>query len=69
VEWERIVPSYEAKLLDHLAILHPEIDAKLNDENGKNSNGRINTGPGLLCLVIPTNEELMIARETHRLVS
>ena len=57
------------KVVGHLAILHPEIDAKLNDQNGKNSNGRITTGSGLLCLVIPTNEELMIARETDRLVS
>ena len=36
---------------------------------GKNSDGRITPGSGLLCLVIPTNEELMIARETDRLVS
>src|SRR6516165_10764460 len=58
-----------SKVVDHLAILHPEIDPKLNDENGKNSNGRITTGSGLLCLAIPTNEELMVARETDRLVS
>jgi acetate kinase len=58
-----------SKVLGLLAILHPEIDAKLNDQNGKNSNGRITTtDSGLLCLVIPTNEELMIARETDRLV-
>jgi acetate kinase len=57
-----------SKVLSHLTILHPEIDPKLNDQNGKNSNGRITTGSGLLCLVIPTNEELMIARETDRLV-
>jgi acetate kinase len=36
---------------------------------GKNSDVRITPGSGLLCLVIPTNEELMIARETDRLVS
>jgi acetate kinase len=58
-----------AKVLSHLAILHPEIDPKLNDQNGKHSNGRITSGSGLLCLVIPTNEELMIARETDRLIS
>ncbi|HEY1476142.1 MAG TPA: acetate kinase [Chthoniobacterales bacterium] len=55
------------KVLGHLAILHPEIDPKLNEQNGKQSNGRISSGSGLLCLVIPTNEELMIARETDRL--
>jgi acetate kinase len=57
------------KVLSHLAILHPEIDPKLNEQHGKQSNGRISSGSGLLCLVIPTNEELMIARETDRLVS
>jgi acetate kinase len=55
------------KVLSHLAILHPEIDPKLNEQNGKQSNGRISSGSGLLCSVIPTNEELMIARETDRL--
>jgi acetate kinase len=58
-----------AKVLSHLAILHPEIDPKLNEQHGKQSNGRISSGSGLLCLVIPTNEELMIARETDRLIS
>jgi acetate kinase len=57
------------KVLSHLAILHPEIDPKLNEQHGKQSNGRISSGSGLLCLVIPTNEELMIARETNRLTS
>jgi len=57
------------KVLSHLAILHPEIDPKLNEQHGKQSNGRISSGSGLLCLVIPTNEELMIARETDRLTS
>ena len=55
------------KVLSHLAILHPEIDPKLNEQHGKQSNGRISSDSGLLCLVIPTNEELMIARETDRL--
>ena len=57
------------KVLSHLAILHAEFDPKLNEQNGKQSNGRISSGSGLLCLVIPTNEELMIARETDRLTS
>ena len=56
------------KVLSHLGILHPEIDPKLNEQNGKQSNGRITSGSGLLCFVIPTNEELMIARETDRLI-
>jgi acetate kinase len=62
-------PLIRSKVLSHLAILRPEIDPELNDQDGKKSNGRITTGTGLLCLVIPTNEELMIARETDLLVS
>ena len=61
--------SIRAQVLTHLAILNPEIDSKLNEENGWKSNGRISTESGLLCLVIPTNEELMIARETAALTS
>jgi acetate kinase len=34
------------KVLSRLAILHPDIDPKLNGQNGKNSNGRITTGSG-----------------------
>jgi acetate kinase len=54
-----------AQVLTHLAILNPV----LNEENGRESNGRISTESGLLCLVIPANEELMIARETDALTS
>jgi acetate kinase len=56
------------KVLNQLAFLKPDIDPKLNDKNGKYSEGRITMGSGLLCLVIPTNEELMIARQTDHLV-
>ena len=62
-------PLIRAQVLTHLAILSPMIDSKLNEENGRESNGRISTVSGLLCLVIPTNEELMIARETDSLTS
>jgi acetate kinase len=37
--------------------------------HGKSTGGRITAQSGLLCLVIKTNEELMIARETARLTS
>jgi acetate kinase len=58
-----------ARILAHLEILHPELDSGLNEEHGKSAGGRITTGSGLICLVIRTNEELMIARETARLMS
>ena len=61
--------SIRARALTHLAILHPELDPKLNEEHGKTAGGRITTLSGLLCLVIPTNEELLIVRETARLTA
>ena len=61
--------AVRAQTLTHLAILHPELDQKLNEAHGKGAGGRITGQSGLLCLVIPTNEELMIARETARLTA
>ena len=61
--------SIRAQVLTHLAILNPVIDSRLNEENGKQSYGRISAESGLLCLVIPTNEELLIARQTDSLIS
>jgi len=58
-----------AKVLGHLAILHPEIDQGLNEIHGKGADGRITGTSGLCALVIPTNEELMIALETLRLTA
>ena len=56
-----------SKTLEHLAILHPEIDQAWNERNGQHSNGRITKEAGLACFVIPTDEELMIARQTAAL--
>jgi DRTGG domain-containing protein len=39
------------------------IAKRLVEQNGKRSNGRMTFGSGLLCLVIPTNEELTIAKK------
>ena len=61
--------AVRARVLTHLAILHPELDQKLNEKHGKGADGRITSGSGLLCLVIATNEELMIARETALLTA
>jgi acetate kinase len=56
-----------SKTLEHLAILHPEVNQGWNERNGQDSNGRITQETGLACFVIPTNEELMIARQTAAL--
>lgn len=57
------------KTLRHLALLHPILDPKLNLDHGRASGGRITTpDSGLLALVVPTNEELVIAREAARFI-
>jgi acetate kinase len=61
--------AVRAQVLTHLAILHPQLDQELNNSHGKGADGRITEQSGLLCLVIPTNEELMIARETALLIA
>jgi acetate kinase len=58
-----------ARTLGLLRVLGPKLDPGLNLQHGADSNGRITASDsGLLALVIPTNEELVIARETVRLV-
>jgi acetate kinase len=61
-------PVVRSKTLDYLAILRPRIDQGWNERNGRDSGGRITKETGLACFVIPTNEELMIARQTAALV-
>ncbi len=58
-----------ARTLQHLALLQPDLVPEWNEENGERQNGRITREPGLTCLVVPTNEELMIARQTAEVVS
>jgi acetate kinase len=55
------------KTLSCLRVLRPVVDPVLNLQHGRESHGRI-TSPesGLLALVVPTNEELVIARAAAR---
>lgn len=58
-----------ARTLDQLRVLGAEVDPELNATHGATSAGRITRESSrLLALVVPTNEELVIARETARLV-
>ena len=50
--------------LGYLKILGVQIDEALNEQNGDAATGRITKPDSLAALVVPTNEELMIARET-----
>ena len=66
---EHAAPIRE-KTLASLRILNPLLDPALNREHGRTAGGRITKeGSALLGLVIPTNEELFIARETARLLT
>ena len=55
------------RTLGHLHVLGARIDTQLNEQNGAPASGRITAqDSGLLALVVATNEELVIARETAR---
>src|SRR6187431_1014651 len=57
-----------AQTLGHLRVLGAAVDDELNRVHGAGQDGRITRQTStLLSLVIPTNEELVIARETARL--
>ena len=50
--------------LSHLKVLGVQVDEALNSTNGEKTNGRITQASSMLAMVVTTNEELMIARET-----
>ena len=59
-----------AKTLSFMKILHPSLDESLNAQHGRSSKGQITTpDSGLLALVVPTNEELVIAREASQFLT
>ena len=61
--------AVRAKALEHLKVLGVTIDPELNAANGSPETGCITQANTLPCLVVPTNEELMIARETLALTT
>jgi len=59
-----------AQICGELSWLGVELDAELNSNHGADKNGRISTETSSVAVfVIPTNEELLIARDTVRVVS
>ena len=55
------------RTVENLRVLGAKLDSELNEQNGASAAGRITTeDSGLLALVVATNEELVIARETSR---
>ena len=58
-------PWLREAVLRKLSYLGVEVDVEANNEHGKQTDGRISkVGSKLAAYVIPTNEELMIAKET-----
>ncbi len=60
--------SIRERICEGLECLNIVIDKELNDVRGKEAVVSKNVG-GVTILVIPTNEELMIARDTLNLVN
>jgi acetate kinase len=62
--------SMRSRTLGHLRFLGFELDAEANVAHGRQSGGRISVdGAGPVALVVPTDEELMIARDAQRLTT
>jgi len=60
-------PIMRKKVIERLGVLGIKLDAEANKEKGKE--GLISTIDSLIpCYVVPTNEEVMIARDTYDLV-
>jgi len=57
-----------ARVVDQLAILGLELDAERNAKHGRGSGCQITRDGKTVALVIPTDEELMIARDTAEIV-
>ncbi|MFC6237024.1 acetate/propionate family kinase [Longivirga aurantiaca] len=53
-----------AAVLARLSVLGVHLDAEANHANGATTGGRISTPGGPVALVVPTDEELLIARDT-----
>lgn len=56
------------RILEQTALLGIRLDEAANNRNGSDTNGRISRPGSPVCLVVPTNEELAIAREVWRLL-
>ena len=57
------------KTIERLRQFNLIIDAALNIEHGKKSKGIITTPESKIAMVVPTNEELLIAQDTYQLLN
>ncbi|HAV65230.1 MAG TPA: acetate kinase, partial [Verrucomicrobiales bacterium] len=56
------------RIVEQMPLLGIELVEEANSANGARTGGQISRTDGKACLVIPTNEELAIARETVRMM-
>ena len=61
--------SIRASVIQQLGFLGFELDPELNRLHGARSHGRITRSDDRIAMVVPTDEELMIARETLAVMS
>jgi acetate kinase len=61
--------SIRAMVVQHLGIFGFELDPERNEMHGARSNGCITRDGGRIAMVVPSDEELMIARETLTVLS
>jgi len=61
-------PWVRRRIVGQTALLGIRLDAEANHRNGIDTNGRISRPGSPVCLVVPTNEELAIAREVWHLL-
>ena len=57
------------RVLARLGFLGLTEDAEANAQHGRHTRGRISPDGPVLAMVVPTNEELLIARDTARLIA
>lgn len=60
--------SIRQRIADHLVLLNIKLSPPANESHGTNNSGDVSETGNPRCLVIPTNEELAIAREVWRLI-
>jgi acetate kinase len=61
-------PWVRRRIIEQTALLGIRFDEAANNRNGIDTNGRISRPDSPVCLVVPTNEELAIARAVWRLL-